>query len=104
MQQLSQSRSEAAGRTQRAEILLRYHTGETVSAIRAALRTNQDESSAVLPRRSNWAYARRCRTCRAEADGPALSTEARAWVVSHACQKPQELFYTQELWTTRLLA
>jgi hypothetical protein len=33
LQQLSQSRSEPAGRVQRAQILLRYHTGETVSAI-----------------------------------------------------------------------
>lgn len=41
LQQLSQSRSEAAGRVQRAQILLRYHTGGTVSAIAAALRTQR---------------------------------------------------------------
>jgi len=39
-QQLSQWRSEAAGRVQRARILLRHHTEETVSVIAAALRTN----------------------------------------------------------------
>ena len=41
LQQLSQSRSEAAGRVQRAEMLLRYHRGQTVSAIAAALRSNR---------------------------------------------------------------
>ena len=35
---------------------------------------------------------------------PSLSAEARAWVVALACQKPKELGYAQELWTTRLLA
>lgn len=38
---LSPSRSEAAGRAQRAEILLRNHGGETASGIAAALRTNR---------------------------------------------------------------
>ena len=33
-----------------------------------------------------------------------MSAEARAWVVSVACQKPKDLGYAQELWTTRLLA
>src|SRR4029079_4859808 len=33
-----------------------------------------------------------------------ISAEARAWVVSLACQKPKDLGYAQELWTTRLLA
>jgi hypothetical protein len=35
---------------------------------------------------------------------PAISAEARAWVVTLACQKPKDLGYAQELWTTRLLA
>ena len=38
---LSQSRSQPAGRVQRASILLRYHTGETVSEIARALGTNR---------------------------------------------------------------
>jgi len=35
---------------------------------------------------------------------PAMPPEARAWVVALACQKPKDLGYAQELWTTRLLA
>src|SRR5439155_19640909 len=41
LQRLSRARSEAARRVQRAKILLRYHSGDTVSAIAAALRTNR---------------------------------------------------------------
>jgi transposase len=33
-----------------------------------------------------------------------ISAEARAWVIALACQKPKELGYSEELWTTRLLA
>jgi transposase len=35
---------------------------------------------------------------------PAMTAEGRAWVASLACQKPKDLGYAQELWTTRLLA
>jgi hypothetical protein len=35
---------------------------------------------------------------------PTITAEAKAWLVSLACQKPKELGYPHELWTTRLLA
>ena len=34
---------------------------------------------------------------------PKIPAEARAWVVSLACQKPKDLGYPHELWTTALL-
>ena len=33
-----------------------------------------------------------------------ITAEARTWLVALACQKPKELGYSHELWTTRLLA
>jgi len=33
-----------------------------------------------------------------------LTAEAKAWIVSLACQKPKELGYSYELWTMKLLA
>src|SRR5436189_247584 len=41
LEQLVQSRSESAGRVERAKILLRYYRGATVSSIAAELRANQ---------------------------------------------------------------
>ena len=35
---------------------------------------------------------------------PEITPQARAWVVSLACQKAKDLGYPHELWTTRLLA
>jgi transposase len=35
---------------------------------------------------------------------PEITLQARAWLVSLACQKPKDVGYPHELWTTRLLA
>ncbi|MBV9248234.1 MAG: helix-turn-helix domain-containing protein [Acetobacteraceae bacterium] len=35
---------------------------------------------------------------------PDITTEAKAWLVSVACQKAKDFGYPHELWTTRLLA
>ena len=104
LQQLSQSRSEAAGRVQRAEILLRYHTGETVSAIAAALRTHRPRVERCIAKALELGIRPALQDLPGRGRRPALSVEARAWVVALACQKPKELGYAQELWTTRLLA
>src|SRR5713226_10125447 len=41
LERLAQSRTESAARVQRAQILLRYAEGQTVSAIAAGLHTNR---------------------------------------------------------------
>jgi transposase len=104
LEQLAQSRSEAAGRVQRAEILLRYHTGETVSAIAAALRTHRPKVERCIAKALELGVRAALQDLPGRGRRPTLSAEARAWVVALACQKPKELGYAQELWTTRLLA
>ena len=104
LQQLSQSRSEAAGQVQRAEILLRYHRGETVSAIAAALRSNRPRIERCLRKALELGVRGALQDLPGRGRRPRLSAEARAWVVALACQKPKELGYAQELWTTRLLS
>jgi len=104
LQQLSQSRSEAAGRVQRAQILLRYHTGETVSTIATALRTHRPRVERCIAKALELGVRSALQDLPGRGRRPALSAEARAWVVARACQKPKELGYAQELWTTRLLA
>lgn len=104
LQELSQSRSEAAGRVQRAEMLLRYHTGETVSGIASALRTNRPRVERCITKALELGVRSALEDLPGRGRPPALSAEARAWVVNLACQKPKDLGYAQELWTTRLLA
>jgi len=104
LQQLSQSRSEPAGRVQRAQILLRYHTGDTVSAIAAALGTNRPRVERCLAKALGLGVRSALQDLPGRGRRPTLSAEARIWVVALACQKPKDLGYAQELWTTRLLA
>jgi hypothetical protein len=99
LQPLSQSRSEAAGRVQRAEMLLRYHTGETVSRIAAALRTNRPRVERCIRKALELGVRAALEDLPGRGRRPALSAEARAWVVNLACQKPKDLGYAQELWT-----
>jgi hypothetical protein len=104
LRQLSQSRSETAGRVARAEILLRYHVGETVSGIAAALRTNRPRVERCIAKALELGVRGALQDLPGRGRRPALSAEARAWVMALACQKPKDLEYAQELWTTRLLA
>jgi len=104
LQQLSQSRSEPAGRVLRAEMLLRYYRSETVSSIAAGLRTNRPKVERCIAKALELGVRVALEDLPGRGRPPAMDAAARAWVVALACQKPKELGYAQELWTTRLLA
>ena len=61
---LSQSRSEPAGRVQRASILLRYHAGDTVSEIAGALGTNRPRVERCVSKALDLGYAQELWTTR----------------------------------------
>jgi len=104
LHQLSQSRSEAAGQVQCAEILLRYQDGETVSQIAATLRSNRPRVERCIAKALELGVRGALQDLPGRGRHPSLTAEARAWVVALACQKRKELGYAQELWTTGLLA
>lgn len=101
---LSQSKSEPAGRVQRAAMLLRYRAGDSVSEIARSLGTNRPRVERCVSKALELGVAQALADLPGRGRRPALTAEARAWLVSLACQKPKELGYAQELWTTRLLA
>jgi len=101
---LSQSRSEPAGRVQRASMLLRYHAGDTISEIARTLGTNRPRVERCVSKALDLGVTQALADLPGRGRRPAMTAEARAWVVSLACRKPKLLGYAQELWTTRLLA
>jgi transposase len=101
---LSQSRSEPSGRVQRASILLRYSAGDTVSEIARMLRTNRPHVERCVSKALDLGVFQALADLPGRGRRPSMTAEARAWVISLACQKPKDLGYAQELWTTRLLA
>lgn len=101
---LAQSRSQPVGRVRRAAILLRYHAGDTVSEIARQLGTNRPRVERCLRKALELGVARALDDLPGRGRRPAITPPARAWVVALACQKPKDLGYAQELWTTALLA
>ena len=101
---IARSRSEAARRVKRAQILLSYRENPSFFAVGQRLGLHHQT-------------VQRC-VERALADGPLvalderprpgkepiITPEAKAWLVSLACDKAKEHGYPHELWTTRLLA
>jgi len=85
-------------------MLLAYAEGQTVSAIAQGLNTNRPRVERCL----NKAVQLGPHAALADLPGRGrvaqISQAARAWVVSLACQKPKDLGYAEELWTTRRLA
>lgn len=104
LQRISRSRQESGQRIVRAKMMLLYADGKTVSAIARVLNTNRLRVGLLLQK------ALQIGPIAALADMPGrgrrarITPEAKAWVISLACQKPKELGYSYELWTTALMA
>jgi transposase len=104
LDRLAQSRTESAARVQRARILQRYAEGQTVSAIAAALHTNRPKVERCVSKALELGVGAALRDLPGRGRRRSISDEDKTWVVDLACQKPKDLGYAQELWTTRLLA
>lgn len=104
LQSIARSRTQPASRVERARMLLHYHENPTCYGVaRKVGVTHQTVQRCLLRATSSGVMA-------ALDDRPRpgkereITAEARVWLVSLACQKPKELGYPHELWTTRLLA
>jgi transposase len=104
LRQVSQSRSESVAHVERAQFLLRYAQGETVSAIAADLDTNRPKVERCISKALQLGLRAALQDLPGRGRRARLSEEGKTWVVNLACQKPKDLGYAQELWTTRLLA
>src|SRR6185312_5849354 len=90
---LSRSRTEPASRVSRAQMLLAYRENPSFCAV--GQRVERALGYGVLA-----AIEDRPRPGKE----PVITPEAKAWLVSLACDKAKEHGYPHELWTTRLLA
>jgi len=104
LKDISAARTQSIARVERARILLAYAANESVSSIARRLRTNRPK----VERCVNKALAVGVLTALVDlprSGRPAeITPEARAWLMDLACQKPKDLGYSYELWTTDLLA
>jgi len=89
---------------QRAQILTRYHAGETVSQIARNLHTTRKSVAKWINRALEVGPSAALKDAYHRPKEPSITEEARAWVVSLACVKPKDLGYAAELWTRSSLA
>lgn len=101
---VAKSRTEELRRVERAQILLSYADGETISAIARRLRANRPRVERTIDKALQLGPLAALNDLRRSGRPREITPEARAWLVALACQKPKELGYSYELWTTDLLA
>ncbi len=104
LQQLGQSRTAPAREVQRAQILWRYHAGETITEIARALRMTRKSVGKWIARGLALGVKAALKDTYHRPRPPVITEEAKAWVVHLACSKPKELGYAAELWTRKSLA
>ena len=104
LQRLRRSRKAPARELQRAEILWRYHCGETVAEIMRALKMTRKSVGKWIERALAMGVEAALKDAYHRPQQPRISAEAKAWVVHLACSKPNQLGDAAELWTRSSLA
>jgi transposase len=104
LESIARSRSEAAIRVERARILLAYHANPSSVAVGERIGVMRHTVRRCVRRAQRLGVMAALDDSPRPGKAPVITPEARAWLVSLACQKAKELGYPHELWTTRLLA
>ena len=103
LQGIARSRSEKAGRVLRARLLLAYREAPSFYAVgRQVGVAHQTVTRCVERARDHGVMAALSEQPR-PGKVPTITIEAKAWLVSLACDKAKDHGYPHEIWTTRLL-
>ena len=101
---LTRSRTEPASRVDRARMLLAYRENASFFAVAHALGVHHQTVQRCVERAVAYGPMAALDDRPRSGKEPTITAEAKAWLVSLACRKAEELGYPHELWTTRRLA
>ena len=104
LETLARSRTEPSSRVERARILLAYRSDPSSTAVGAQIGVTHHTVQRCLRRALRLGVLAALDDSPRPGKAPRITPEAKAWLVSLACQKAKALGYPHELWTTRLLA
>ena len=104
LDQLRQSRTAAMRDVQRAQILWRYQSGETVAQIARAVNTTRNSALKWIDKALQVGVMSGMKDTPHKPREAVITDDAKAWVVHLACAKPKDLGYAAELWTRSALA
>jgi transposase len=100
---LSRSRTEPASRVSRAQ-LLAYRENPSFCAVGQRVGVHHQTVQRCVERALGYGPLAAIEDRPRPGKEPVITPEAKAWLVSLACDKAKEHGYPHELWTTRLLA
>nr|WP_225040579.1 helix-turn-helix domain-containing protein [Rhizobium sp. T1473]MCA0807231.1 helix-turn-helix domain-containing protein [Rhizobium sp. T1473] len=101
---LSRSRTEPASRVSRAAMLLAYRENPSFFAVGRRLGVHHQTVQRCVERAESYGPLSALDDRPRPGKEPVITPEAKAWLVSLACDKAKDHGYPHELWTTRLLA
>src|SRR6202050_4878013 len=101
---ISRSRTEPASRVQRAQMLLAYRENPSFFAVGQGVGGHHQTVQRCVERALAYGPLGALDDRPRPGKEPTITPEAKAWLVSLACDKAKEHGYPHELWTTRLLA
>src|SRR5437868_11471052 len=101
---LSRSRTEPARRVERAQMLLAYRENPSFFAVGQSLGVHHQTVERCVERALAYGALPALDDRPHPGKEPVITPEAKAWLVSLACDKAKEHGYPHELWTTWLLA
>lgn len=104
LQRMSQAQATPPREVQRAQILTRYHAGETVVQIACDLGMTRKSVAKWINRALAVGPGAALKDAYHRPRGPNITGEARDWVVSLAGVRPKDLGYAAEIWTRSALA
>lgn len=103
LEAVTRSRTAPVAAVNRARILLLFHQGHTVSQIARTLDTNRPLVERCIDKAQAFGAKNALEDLPRSGRKPVITDEARAWVLSVACQRPADLGYAAETWTYSLL-
>ena len=104
LERLRGSRTAPVREVQRAEILWRYHSGETIAEIMRTVKMTRKSVGKWIDRALAMGVEAALKDAYHRPQQPLITADAKAWVVHLACSKPKQLGYSAELWIRSALA
>jgi transposase len=96
LKKIIRSRKEGKMRIERAQMLLYYHEGKTVSAIARLLQTNRPRVERSIDKALQFGVITSLEDLPRKGRTPTIAEEAKTWLLSIACIKPKEIGFASE--------
>ena len=104
LSRISQSRKGPVREVQRANILLRYSEGMSITDIEKGIQISRPTIYKWIEKALAMGVEEGLKDKYHRPKDPVITAEAKAWIINLACQKPTDFGYAAQMWTRSSLA